>query len=93
MRIFNIAVTWAFVAAGAAAIRTTASTAGVESFVQRRLPQHVGSFRFELVDPESESEAETEIEIERVNDSYSVSGTSHGRILVQGNTVGALFAG
>jgi alpha-N-acetylglucosaminidase len=93
MRLFNIILTWAFVAAGAAAIRTTASTAGIKSFVQRRLPQHVGSFRFELVDPESESDAETGVEIEPVNDSYNVSGTSDGRILVRGNTVGALFAG
>jgi alpha-N-acetylglucosaminidase len=91
MRVSNL-VAWIF-ATGVVAIRTTASTAGVESLVQRRLPQHAASFQFEVVDAINVTQTETEAEIERINDSYIVSSTNDGKILVQGNTVGALFAG
>ncbi|KAI1812548.1 glycoside hydrolase family 89 protein [Poronia punctata] len=94
MRTFNILVGWTAVVAGVVAIRTAASTAGVESFVHRRLPQHAGSFKFEVVDLQSDSEADLdEVDTGLVNDSYNVSSTSDGAILVQGNTVGGLFAG
>ncbi|KAI0394292.1 glycoside hydrolase family 89 protein [Xylariaceae sp. FL0594] len=98
MRVFKSAVVaWGLVAAGTAALRTAASTAGIESFVQRRLPRHVGSFLFELVDPEPDSKSkgasELDVQGERLNDSYNVSSTDDGKILVQGNTVGGLFAG
>ncbi|KAI3325998.1 glycoside hydrolase family 89 protein [Xylariaceae sp. AK1471] len=91
MRASNL-IAWVF-ATGVVAIQTTASTVGVESLVQRRLPQHAKSFQFEVVDATNATQTETEAETERVNDSYIVSSTSDGKILVQGNTVGALFAG
>lgn len=94
MRVFSL-ISWAF-AAGVVAIRTTASVSGVESLVRRRLlPQHAESFRFKIVDGLGavEGETPTDDEGERVNDTYVVSSTADGKVLVQGNTAGALFAG
>ncbi|KAI0434497.1 glycoside hydrolase family 89 protein [Xylaria sp. FL1042] len=92
MRVFNLFTTWAF-AAGVAALRTTASTTGVESLVRRRLPQHAESFQFEIVEGLGADGNETGTEDERVNDSYVVSSACNGKVIVQGNTVGALLAG
>lgn len=102
MRVSDLIITWAFAAAGVVvALRTTTSTAGVESLVRRRLPRHAESFRFKIVgafdddddDHDGGAGNQTETESERVNDSYAVSSTRDGKILVQGNTVGALLAG
>ncbi|KAI0400241.1 glycoside hydrolase family 89 protein [Xylaria palmicola] len=89
MRVSGL-VAWAF-AAGVAALRTTNSTAGVESLVRRRLPRHAEAFRFEIVG--ANDTPQTKREAERVNDSYVVTSTGSGKVLVQGNTVGALLAG
>ncbi|KAI0202012.1 glycoside hydrolase family 89 protein [Astrocystis sublimbata] len=91
MRVLNLIV-WTF-AAGVNALRTTESTAGVESFVQRRLPQHAQSFQFEIVEQLEANETRTGGDTERVNDTFLVSSRHNGKILVQGNTVGGLFAG
>ncbi|TGJ79776.1 hypothetical protein E0Z10_g8987 [Xylaria hypoxylon] len=92
MRVFDLFAAWAF-AAGVVALRTTASTAGVESLVRRRLPKHAESFKFEIVEGLESNETQTEIETERVNDSYVVSSANDGKVVVQGNTAGALLAG
>ncbi|KAF2967071.1 hypothetical protein GQX73_g6497 [Xylaria multiplex] len=94
MRIFDLFAAWAF-GAGVLALRTTASTAGVESLVRRRLSQHAKSFQFEIIEglEADGTQTDTEIETERVNDSYVVSSTNDGKVVVQGNTAGALLAG
>jgi alpha-N-acetylglucosaminidase len=61
------------------------STAGVEALIQRRLPQHVHSFQFDLVNVSTAAVKE--------NDTYVVSSSNHGKILVQGNTPSALLSG
>ncbi|KAI2640276.1 glycoside hydrolase family 89 protein [Xylaria nigripes] len=86
MRIFN-PIAWALAAVGVAA---TVSTAGVESLVQRRLPHHAGSFKFEIVN--FGCVAKHNNVTERENDRYVVS-TDKGKVLVQGNTVNALISG
>ncbi|KAI0858666.1 glycoside hydrolase family 89 protein [Xylaria cubensis] len=91
MRVFSL-VAWAF-AAGVTALRTTESTAGVESLVRRRLPEHAEYFEFEIVDFLGCNGTLSDVENERVNDSFVVTSTGQGKILVQGNTVGGLFAG
>ncbi|KAI0107278.1 glycoside hydrolase family 89 protein [Nemania sp. FL0031] len=92
MRVLNL-ITWAFAVGVVDALRTTNSTAGVEALVRRRLPQHAESFQFEIIGALNPAGNQTETETERVNDTYVVSNTGHGKILVQGNTVGGLFAG
>ncbi|KAI0420631.1 glycoside hydrolase family 89 protein [Xylaria grammica] len=92
MRVFHLFAAWAF-AAGALALRTAASTAGVESLVRRRLPQHADSFRFEIVGDLEADITQSDAETERVNDSYVVSSAEDGTVVVQGNTAGALLAG
>lgn len=76
-------------AAAFAAVVTDAaantSTAGIEALVQRRLPQHAGSFQFELVNVSTAAP--------KSNDTYAVSSTEDGKILVQGNTLSALLSG
>lgn len=61
------------------------STDGIYNLVKRRLPQHADSFEFSLVN-ETEKNA-------NVNDTYVVSGTSDGKILVEGNSLSALSSG
>lgn len=81
-------VSWAAAAAGVGAIVTRASapsTAGVEALVQRRLPHHSKSFEFAIVN----ATASTEL----VNDTFKVSSTHNGKLLIQGNTVSALLSG
>ncbi|KAI1418879.1 glycoside hydrolase family 89 protein [Xylaria sp. FL1777] len=92
MRVFNLFAAWAF-AAGVVALRTAASTTGVESLVRRRLPQHAESFQFEIVEALGPDGNQTGIEDDRVNDSYVVSSAAGGKVIVQGNTVGGLLAG
>ncbi len=92
MRVFDLFAAVA-VAAGVVALRTTTSTSGVESLVRRRLPQHAESFQFEIVETLGVDGTQTEIQSELVNDSYVVSSASNGKVIVQGNTVGALLAG
>ncbi|KAB5545833.1 putative alpha-N-acetylglucosaminidase [Coniochaeta sp. 2T2.1] len=64
---------------------TKVSTSGVEALVQRRLPQHVGSFQFQLVNT---STTDT-----KGNDTYIVASVADGRLLVQGNSLSALLSG
>ncbi|KAI1439289.1 glycoside hydrolase family 89 protein [Xylaria sp. CBS 124048] len=87
MRVFN-PVAWALAAVGVVA---SVSTAGVESLVRRRLPQQANSFQFEIVD--DHLGAKNQSGIGRANDSYTVSTSQDGKILVQGNTVSGLLAG
>lgn len=61
------------------------STAGIEALIQRRLPQHATSFQFTLVNVSTSTS--------RDNDSYTVSSTDDGTIMVQGNTLSALTSG
>ncbi|KAH8648643.1 putative alpha-N-acetylglucosaminidase [Xylariales sp. PMI_506] len=88
MRLLSLA-SWAVGAAAVAtrAINTTSSTAsltaGVEALVQRRIPQHASSFEFAIVNATTDP----------TYDTYTVSSTSDGKILVQGNTVSALLSG
>jgi hypothetical protein len=80
--ILTVAATVAGVVANGAA---DVSTTGVEALVQRRLPQHAGAFQFELVNVSTAKS--------RGNDTYAVSSTNDGKVLVQGNTLSALLSG
>lgn len=62
---------------------------GILDLVQRRLPDHVGSFEFRLVGNENTSFSVTTKE----NDQYSVSSTPDGKILVEGNSLIGLASG
>ena len=61
------------------------STDGVAALVQRRLPQHADAFEFTLVNISTSTTRE--------NDSYTVTSTVGGKIVVEGNTVSALLSG
>ncbi|KAH8900379.1 putative alpha-N-acetylglucosaminidase [Thozetella sp. PMI_491] len=78
-------IIWAATAAVAAAVDSAISTKGVEALVQRRLPQHAASFQFAIANASDSSGSSL--------DSYTVSSTSDGKILVQGNTASALLTG
>lgn len=93
MRVTQLFAACAFAAGISVALRTSASTTGVESLVRRRLPQHADSFQFELLEELEPNVGQIDVEDDRVNDSYVVSSSSDGRVLVQGNTAGALLAG
>lgn len=80
--VLALATVFAGVVANAAA---DASTTGIRALVQRRLPQHVDSFQFELVNASTAAA--------RNNDTYLVSTTKDGKILVQGNTLSSLLSG
>ncbi|KAI0150826.1 glycoside hydrolase family 89 protein [Xylariaceae sp. FL1272] len=86
-------VAWTFALAAVAALINVpqSATSGVEGLLERRLPQHAASFQFAIEDA-ADANA-TESVIERANDKYHVSSTDHGKILVKGNSVGALLAG
>jgi alpha-N-acetylglucosaminidase len=84
MRAFKTCV-WLLSAIGAAASSSSSSTAGVEALVKRRLPNHVNSFEFSL---EPSSHGST-----LANDSYTVSSTKNGKILIEGTTTSALLSG
>ena len=85
MRIARL-LSWAALAVGASSLATrdTPSIAGVEALVQRRLPQHVNSFQFEIVNASQANGLGS--------DRYVVSSAG-GKILVQGNTLSALLSG
>lgn len=59
------------------------STEGIYNLVQRLLPHHVESFDFSLVGEKNAT----------VNDVYTVSSVTDGKILVEGNSVSALAVG
>lgn len=82
MRAFKSCV-WLLSAIGAAA-SSLDPTAGVESLVKRRLPQHVDSFEF-VLEPAQGSGL--------TNDSYAVSSTKDGKIRIEGTTTSALLSG
>lgn len=75
----------AAVAAVVANAATDVSTTGVEALVKRRLPQHAGSFQFELVNVSTSAS--------KGNDTYAVSSSEDGKIVVQGNSLSALLSG
>lgn len=68
----------------AAATALDMSTQGIENLIRRRLPEYASKFRFSLVNPTQDW---------GVNDSYNVSSTHYGRLLVQGTTLSALSKG
>lgn len=59
------------------------STSGIESLLQRRLPQHTDSFDFSIVNATSLGE----------NDVYAVSTGENGKIKVEGSSLSALATG
>lgn len=59
------------------------STQGIYDLVQRRLPNHAGSFQFSLVNATQSNST---------FDQYTVS-TANGKVFVQGNTLSALSSG
>ena len=68
----------------------SSATAGVEAFVKRRLPKHTKDFEFQL------THAPTTPNLTRSDDdseTYTVSSTKDGKILVKGSTVSALMTG
>ena len=81
MRVRNLFVA-AFTAICAAA--STPSTQGIRDLVQRRLPQHVKSFEFELVDVKT---------LDGQLDEYTISSLANAKTLVQGNSLSALASG
>jgi alpha-N-acetylglucosaminidase len=68
---------------------TSQSVQGILDLVQRRLPDHVGDFEFRLLGNGSSSFSITTKE----NDEYSISSTTDGKILVEGNSLIALASG
>jgi alpha-N-acetylglucosaminidase len=66
------------------------ATDGILDLVKRRLPAHVDDFIFNLqgykIDLISSSNPPT-------NDKYNISSTDDGKILVEGNSLGALASG
>ncbi len=85
MRVVQL-LSWAALAVGArsSATRDNPSIAGVEALVQRRLPQHVNSFQFEIVNASQPNGLGS--------DRYVVSSVG-GKIVVQGNSLSALLSG
>lgn len=67
---------------------STSATAAVEALVERRLPEHVDSFVFSIVNASA-----TTAQGLPVNDTYSVSSTDDGMIHVEGNSVSGLLSG
>ena len=59
------------------------SPTGIESLVQRRLPQHAENFEFSIVNATSLGE----------NDVYSVSNGDNGKIKVEASSLSALATG
>ncbi|EEA22743.1 hypothetical protein TMatcc_001598 [Talaromyces marneffei ATCC 18224] len=59
------------------------STTGIESLLQRRLPQHAHKFEFSVVNATSLGE----------NDAYTVANAENGRIKVEGSSLSALATG
>jgi alpha-N-acetylglucosaminidase len=63
------------------------ATRGILDLVQRRLPNHVNDFEFQLIANGTGNGTKP------VNDDYIVSSTSDGKIRVQGNSLSALSSG
>jgi alpha-N-acetylglucosaminidase len=74
--------------AGCAAA-STPSTDGILNLVKRRLPDHVDDFEFRLVG----NVTEFPVAATPPNDEYTVSSTTDGKILVEGNSPIALASG
>jgi alpha-N-acetylglucosaminidase len=66
------------------------STDGILNLVKRQLPNHVNDFEFHLL---GNSTGLLPSAINATNDEYSVSSTSDGKILVEGNSLIALATG
>lgn len=67
------------------AVSTVAqSTEGLYNLVQRRLPNHIDKFQFELTNYTSAKDR---------YDEFLVQTTPNGTVLVQGNTISALSSG
>lgn len=62
-----------------------ASTDGITALVQRRMPNHVNQFQFQLVDDKGTNAT--------VNDRYNVLSGADGKVVVQGNSASALAIG
>lgn len=80
-------LTWLVTAVAVAIIQ---STQGILDLVQRRLPDHVDGFEFRLTGNET---FPITTAIRTVNDEYTISSTSDGKVLVEGNSVIALASG
>ena len=63
------------------------STEGILDLVQRRLPDHVNTFEFQLLVNGTGNSTKP------VNDNYNVSSKTGGKILVEGNSLSALASG
>ncbi|KAL2010206.1 hypothetical protein VTN00DRAFT_6013 [Thermoascus crustaceus] len=88
MRVLNL-LAWVVVAVSTVSTAVVAasapSTEGIRNLVKRRLPHHVDSFRFELVNVTASRKW--------TNDEYTVETGENGTILVQGNSLSALASG
>lgn len=73
----------------ALAANTAASTDGIGNLVKRRIPNHVDDFEFHLIGDQTEFPLTGKPAI----DEYSVSSTTDGKILVEGNSPIALASG
>ncbi|KAI6716539.1 hypothetical protein PZA11_004205 [Diplocarpon coronariae] len=69
---------------GAASIASAQSTQGILNLVKRRVPKYVDDFQFRLLRSKPNTTS---------NDVYSISSTTHGKILVEGNSLSALSSG
>jgi alpha-N-acetylglucosaminidase len=65
----------------------TQLTQGILNLVQRRLPNHVDDFEFQIVVNGTGNSTKL------VHDNYVVSSISDGKILVEGNSLSALSSG
>jgi len=63
------------------------STQGILDLVQRRLPDHVDDFEFQLLASGTGNNSKP------VNDNYIISSTTDAKILIQGNSLSALSSG
>lgn len=63
------------------------STQGIVDLVQRRLPDHVDDFKFQLLGEAKGNSTNP------VNDKYIVSSTTDGKVLIEGNSLIALASG
>lgn len=89
MRLFGNAVT-AISALASVSAAASASTAGIEALVQRRLPNNANDFAFSLIaSPAAYGSANTTLQ----NDQYTVSSGHNGTIHISGNTAIALTSG
>lgn len=81
MRLSTLLV-WAITAL---TVTSAQSVQGIQDLVKRRLPHHVDSFSFSLVNATQP--------YDQTNDQYIVSSASNGTILVEGNSLSALASG